>query len=350
MRGLDPRYRLWSAALVLLAATPALARLASPGWEISQIAGFASGLACILLCGCPVRPRDAVPPTLLSLHYHQLIGWAALIGAVLHIGGLLLADPTVVEYLKPTAPPYQLAGIAASVLLLAVVLSSLGRVRRWWASHRDFQATHVILGILLVALIAVHVVVTDRYTGGTAQRALFVLVTVGAIAMLLRARAPGIAGRPLSVRQQLVFGRHARWVVFVVAIAAVAVAGLTPRGVRATLREPALDRKAALPLDFPHDQHADVNCLVCHHNYVDRSGFDTCITCHRGHRPDLKEGVESRFHSFCFNCHRHPDKRFARHGPVSGCVPCHQTTGTNARAHAAPSSRSRTSSSQVPTD
>jgi predicted CXXCH cytochrome family protein len=344
VRGLDRRFRLWGAALLLLAAAPALARLASPGWEISQLAGFATGLACILLCACPVRPRDAVPSTLLSLHDHQLIGWAALVGAVIHIGGLLLADPTVVEYLKPTAPLYQLAGIAATVVLLALVLSSLIGVRRWWASHRGFQATHVSLGILLAALIAVHVVVTDRYVGGAARRALFVLVSIGAIAMLLRARAPSIAGRALSVRPQLVFGRHSKWVVAVVAIAAVAIAGLAPGGVRATLREPVLDRTAPLPLDFPHDKHTGVNCLLCHHNYVDKRGFDTCITCHRAHRPDLKEGVQSRFHSFCFDCHRHPDAKFARHGPVSGCVICHQAPGTSARAPMAPSSH------QVSTD
>jgi hypothetical protein len=349
VRGLDPRYGLWGLALLLLAAAPALARLAGPGWEIAQFAGFASGLACILLCGCAVRPRDAVPPTLLSLHHHQLIGWAALIGAVLHIGGLLLADPTVVEYLKPTAPLYQLAGIAATVVLLVVVLSSLVGVRRWWASHRGFQATHVSLGFLLVALIAAHVVVTDRYVGGAARRTLFVLVTIGAIAMPLRARAPGIAGRALSVGQPLVFGRHSKWVVCVVAIAAVTIAGLAPGGVRATLREPALDRAAPLSLDFPHDKHTSVNCLLCHHNYVDKRGFDTCITCHRGHRPDLKEGVQSRFHSFCFDCHRHPDANSARHGPASGCVVCHQAPGTSARAHTTRPSRSGASSRQVPT-
>jgi Ferric reductase like transmembrane component/Class III cytochrome C family len=350
VRDFDPRYRLWGAGVLLFAATPALVRFSSPGWELAQLAGFASCLACILLCGCPVRPRDAVPPTLLSLRSHQFIGWAALTGAVLHVGGLLLADPTAIEYLKPTTPLYQVAGIAATVLLLVVVLTSLASVRRWWASHRGFQATHVSLGLLLVVLTAVHVVVTDRYTGGTAQRTLFVLATVGAIAMLLRGRAPGIAGRALGVRHQLVFGRHARWIVSVVAIAAVAMAGLVMGGVRATLREAAFDRTAALPLDFPHDKHTDVNCLICHHNYVDKRGFDTCVACHRGHRPDLKEGAESRFHNFCFDCHRHPDKQFARHGPVSGCVTCHQAPGTSLRAHAPPSLRSGASSSQIRTE
>jgi Ferric reductase like transmembrane component/Class III cytochrome C family len=347
VKGLDPRYRLWGAALLLLVTAPALARLIGPAWEIPQFAGLASGIACILLCGCPVRPRDAVPPTLLSLHYHQVIGWAALIGAALHIGGLLLADPTVIEYLKPTAPFYQLAGIVATLLLLVVVLSSLVSVRRWWVSHRGFQATHVSLGFLLVALIVAHVVVTDRFVGGTAQRALLLLVAIGAVAMPLRARAQKIAGRAVGVSQRLVFGRHSNWVVGVVAIAIVAIAGLAPDWVRAALREPAVDRTAPLPLDFPHDRHTGVNCLFCHHNYVDGTGFDTCIPCHRGHRPDLKEGAQSRFHSFCFGCHRHPDAKFEHHGPVSGCVACHQAPGTSDRAHSAPPSHSGAPSHQL---
>ena len=125
VRGLDARYALWGMGLVLLAAIPALAGFVSLGWELSQMAGLASGLACIALCGAPVRPRNSVPPTLLSLQLHQLIGWGALIAAAVHIGGLVLADRIAVEYLKPTTPLYQLAGILASLLLLIMVVSSV---------------------------------------------------------------------------------------------------------------------------------------------------------------------------------------------------------------------------------
>ena len=332
MRQLDARYKLWGAALLILTVTPALASLIGPGWELSQLAGYASGLVCLLLCACPVRPRDAVPPTLLSLRRHQLLGWAALILTVAHIGGLLLADHTVIEYLKTTSPLYQLAGIVASVLLLVVVLSSLISVRRWWGSHRGFQATHVTLSLLLVALIAAHVIATNRYTGGIALRMLFVLVTIGALAMPLRARARNIAARAVGTGRQLVFGRHSAWVACAVAIAVVAVAGLASGRVHESLREPVLHRATPLPLDFPHDKHAAVNCLLCHHNYVDKTGLDTCIRCHRSQRTDLKEGAEARFHGFCFDCHRHPDAKFERHGPPSGCIACHRALGSSATA------------------
>jgi predicted CXXCH cytochrome family protein len=264
------------------------------------------------------------------LRRHTLIGWLALLAVAIHIGGLALADRTVVEYLKPTAPLYQLAGIAATLLLLVLCLSSLaGARRRLWASHRGFQATHVILGCLLAASIAVHVVVTARYVGGRGRRALLIAAAIGAILMLLRHRRPiGAAHRESMVRRQFVFGRHTTSVVGVAAITAAAIAGLFPQAVSGLLREPVLHRAHSIPLDFPHGKHGMVNCLACHHNYADGRGWGLCVDCHRSGRADLKEGVEARFHGFCFDCHRHPEATLRGHGPVAGCIACHQPPGT----------------------
>ena len=267
-----------------------------------------------------------MPPTLLSLQGHTLIGWIALIAVVLHVGGLLLADPTVVEYLKPTTPLYQLAGIMAAAVLFALLAISVASARRrLWKSHRGFQAAHVVLACALAALIAVHVVVTARYLGGPARRALYVAAAVGAMLMLLRVRRPTERKRDIpAVPPQLVFGRHSGLVVGAVAVCAAAITALLPSSVGATLREPFLQRSSRLPLDFPHGKHGAVNCLTCHHNYADGSGASLCVECHRSARADLKEGVEARFHGFCFECHRHPDAAFSKHGPVSGCTGCHR--------------------------
>lgn len=331
VRRFDARYALWGVALLLLAALPAFAGFVGFGWELSQMAGLVGILACIALCGSPIRPRDSVPPTLMSLRLHTLIGWAALIAVAVHVGGLVLADGTVVEYLKPTTPLYQLAGIAASMLLLIVVLSSIATIRRLWPSHRGFQATHVILGCLLAGLSAVHVMTTDRYVGGRGRRALLLAVTIGALLMLLRSRRPSDAAAGVGSRtqRQFVFGRHSTLILSVVAITGVALAALLPSSSAAALRESLVHRASTIPLDFPHGKHTAVNCLKCHHNYADGRGFDRCVGCHQSSRTDLKEGVEARFHGFCFDCHRHPPATFEHHGPVSGCVACHQPPGTH---------------------
>lgn len=333
MKRIDTRYALWGAALLLLALLPVFAGFVGFGWELCQIAGLLGCIACLLLCGAPLRPRDAVPPTLLSLRQHSLIGWLALAALLIHVGGLVLADRVVIEYLKPSAPLYQLAGIAAGALLVLVVGSSIGAVRqRLWKNHRAFQATHVILGCLLIALIAVHVIATDRYVGGRGRRVLMLAASIGAILLLLRPRRPS-TGAPaaLAPLRQMVFGRNSKWILGVATVLAMTLTVLIAAAAGSALREPLLPnsdnllmpRSVAVPLDFPHAKHVAVNCLTCHHNFADGRGMDTCVNCHRSSRTDLKLGLQARFHTFCFECHRHPDASLEHHGPVSGCESCH---------------------------
>jgi len=108
-------------------------------------------------------------------------GWLALAAAVLHVLLALVTDHTVIDYLKLTSPLYQLAGIAALVVLLVLTVTSVASLRRrLWRSHRNFQATHIVLGCLLAALLGAHVVTTGRYTGGYGRRIVFVAVAAGA--------------------------------------------------------------------------------------------------------------------------------------------------------------------------
>jgi cytochrome b561 len=319
---IDLRYGAWLTILVLLLALPAFAGFSGIAWEASQMAGYISAWVSIVLTGAPIRPRISVPSTLVSLQRHSLLGWIALIAIAAHVGGLVLADRTVIEYLKPTAPPYQLAGILAAASILFLGLTGIAPVRRrLWRSHRSFQATHVAVSYLLVCLIVAHIAVTARYLGGWGRRTLFAAAALGAVFMLLRARRPaGVA----PARRQLVFGRHSTLIVVAAVACAAGIAALLPARVDATLREPLIRRASTIPLDFPHDKHGAVNCLTCHHNYADGRGMQACIECHRGPRADLNEGVEARFHGFCLDCHRHPDRAFRKQGPVSGCAVCHR--------------------------
>ena len=325
MKLADRRYLAWGLGLALTAALPLAAGFTTLGWEIAEVLGFAAALACLALCGCPVRPRESVPPVLLSPSRHELLGWIALGAAALHVLVAVVTDHTVLEYLKPTTSLYQWAGIAALLALLVLVLSSLaGLRRRLWRSHRNFQATHIAVGCLGLALLAAHVVTADRYTRGYARRLLFLAVAMGGIAMLLRRRrGTGTATHETVAVRSFAFGRHSTFVVSVIVATALALTPLIAGRADVALREPLLRRSKTLPLDFDHGKHTAVNCLACHHNYADGRGFDACIHCHRSERADLKVGIEARFHTFCFDCHRAPDAALVGHGPVSGCVSCH---------------------------
>jgi hypothetical protein len=320
----DRRYAAWAAGLALVAALPILAGYTTLSWEIAEWLGLAAALMCVALCGCPVRPRESTPPALLTLGRHELFGWIALAMATLHVLCAIASDGTAIAYLMPTAPLYQLAGMGALTVLVLMVATSAGAARRrLWKSHRDFQSTHVILGCALTVLLGAHVLATGRYTAGHGRRAVYVVVAAGGLAMLLRRRRGVESTRRGSAVHGLAFGRHSGLIAGVIAVTALALGTLISGRASVKLREPLLGRERSLPLYFDHGKHVAVNCLVCHHNYADGRGFDSCIHCHRGPRTDLVVGVEARFHDFCFNCHRNPEPRFKRHGPVSGCAACH---------------------------
>src|ERR1700730_14658914 len=231
----DRRYLAWRAAATVTTAWPASAGFTNLGWEFSEILGFAGTLACLALCSCPVRPRDSMPPVLLSLGRHELLGWMACVAAALHIVLALMTDRTVVEYLKPTSPLYQLAGIAAFVVL--VVTSVAGLRRRLWRSPRNFQATHIACGCLLITLLAAHVVTAGRYTGGYGRRTVFIAVAAGGIAMLLRRRrSTETTPSKTAVVRRLAFGRHSTFIVSVIAATVLALSTLIAGSAGVTLR------------------------------------------------------------------------------------------------------------------
>ena len=159
------------------------------GWELAQSLGLLAALCILLLCLLPVRPRiPGTPP--LSLRKHEILGWSILIAALGHVGLSLAFDRTVLEHLRLTAPLYEWAGICALLASLVLTVPAAGRLRRQlWSRHRDFQALHVAVSCALVALIAVHVVTTNRYLHGPGRGALWLLLSVAALLALLRPRA-----------------------------------------------------------------------------------------------------------------------------------------------------------------
>ena len=293
-------------------------------WEIAQALGLCAVAACLILCVLAVRPR-AGAATAFPLRTHQLLGWLALAAALAHVGLALVADHRVIEHLKLTAPRYEYAGMLALLLLLFLTPAATARWRaRLWPRHRDFQAAHVAAACLLVVILAVHVLATGRYVHGRAHAFIYTLLSALVLLALLRARARPPAARHLPrAAGGLVFGRHSRLVFVVVLGSLAALAALLPAAAALALREPFWPRREPLVLTFPHDKHLAVNCIQCHHNFTDRTGADSCISCHRSGRVALRVGAEARFHDFCLGCHRDPPAHLAGHGPVSGCSTCH---------------------------
>ncbi|MBS0393184.1 MAG: cytochrome c3 family protein [Proteobacteria bacterium] len=322
---MDPWYAAAGGAALACAAVAAAAAWVGPAWDLAQLAGLGALIGCLLLSAAPVRPRRASPPMLLTVARHAWIGWSALALAAVHAAILLLAEPPTRSYLSAAAPAHQLAAIAAMVLLAVLCASAYARGRRrLFADHRVFQALHVGVACTVLGLATMHVVVSGRYAHGLAGRLLFAATAVAATAMLFRARRPGdIGARNEGWAEASAFGRHSRRVAAVAALAATGMLAAVPGRGALALREPLLERPPLLPLSFPHARHTAVNCVRCHHNYVDQRGFDTCLHCHRSARAHIAVGAEARFHDFCLSCHRGAAIE-ARRGPAGGCVVCHR--------------------------
>jgi Class III cytochrome C family len=296
----------------------------TPAWEMAQALGLCAVAGCLILCVLAVRPRAGAARAF-RLRSHELLGWLALTAAILHVGLSIGADPLVVEHVRLTAPRYEYAGILALLTLLFLTAPAGSAVRqRLWPRHRNFQAAHVGAACLLVLTLAMHVITASRYVHGRAQVVAYTLLSGIALLALLRApaqRRP--AQQPPRLLRGLVFGRHSRLVLAIVLGSLIALLVLMRAGTALALREPFLPRLEPLNLRFPHDRHRSVNCIQCHHNFVDRTGSDACIGCHRSGRAAVRVGSEARFHDFCLGCHRDPPAYLTGHGPVTGCSACH---------------------------
>ena len=101
------------------------------------------------------------------------------------------------------------------------------------------------------------------------------------------------------------------------------ITGLVMLGYGFHLWQQTLRAKAPLlPLTFAHIDHRTVNCVDCHHNYVDTTGQGLCLDCHKTD-PAVAALIESQFHELCMDCHLERQKALEDGGPVRSCVECH---------------------------
>jgi predicted CXXCH cytochrome family protein len=323
------------ALLGALVALPFLALRTAISWEICSAAGIVSAVLILALFVLPLRARAQVKTTI-GLARHRDLSLVALAAALIHTGGLLWVQPLTLEYLKPTAPLYMLVGLAALLILGCLVATGFELVRRQlWRSQRGFQAVHVGSAILLVAVVAGHVLPSGRYLDAPWKLAIWSGSTILGMLALLRARrdrspipsAPK-ADRARNAWRQLLrdsaFGSRALLVGTTALCAVVLLTALPSRPAITAMKDAALRRQAMLLLAFPHEKHRSVACLACHHNYVDRTGQEACIACHRSARTDLHRAAEQRFHEFCFGCHAEALRRLGKHGPLRECGVCHR--------------------------
>jgi Class III cytochrome C family len=305
---------------LLLVPLPASGGMA---WDLAAVLGYAAIVFALLLFLYPLR-RPGLPHRLLfTITQHRRLGWLALILAVLHTLLLLRIEPDTGYYLLPSAPLYMLCGTAA-LITLAVLLQTGLRVRRLMRlatrdrsqpAPRRTSLTHATLSAVLLALIGVHVIGSGQLLDRSSKAVL---------ACVLLALA--LCWSVLKPRWQWL---RTRWfpVVLPGVLAVVVLLALTMPTARSRLLEPLRSSDPALPLTFPHDAHREVNCLLCHHNWVDHTGAGSCISCHREPAVAGRRSAAAIFHVFCRDCHTELAQQGHKHGPTRSCGTCHREAG-----------------------
>ena len=77
-----------------------------------------------------------------------------------------------------------------------------------------------------------------------------------------------------------------------------------------------------LPVTFGHADHRGVNCVDCHHNFVDSTGQGLCFDCHK-RDTEVNALIEQQFHDLCRDCHQSRQRLGEDSGPLRSCVDCH---------------------------
>jgi hypothetical protein len=109
---------------------------------------------------------------------HIDVAYAVAILAAIHTTGLLILDPTLIEYLKLSAPWSMLAALAALVLILISILSSLYRIELN-LRYRTWRSWHVGLSVTAMGLMTFHVIDAGYFLNSAAKTISFVVLVAG---------------------------------------------------------------------------------------------------------------------------------------------------------------------------
>ncbi len=308
----SPFIRLAAAGLGLvgLACLGLLLSPSEPVWWLINLAG-ASAFVLLATSSVAVPGAGAQHPARSYVRHARLGRWA--VGsALLHALAIPVFDSSIWLYARRESPVDILAGVLALVALTVTaamrepsVLTRLPIAGHW---------PHWLCALVALALAVGHVVLIPG-TGLWIAMGLVLGAALVAVS-ILRWRLP-------------------RWGVVATMIAIVSASGVVFAAMgfeearMAALRQAPVEQRM-----FDHASHTSVKCATCHHNFLDKSGLENCISCHKSISTDERNRIDRTFHAFCTGCHA--ERRMAGDpaGPIQSCAACHakhraSTSATN---------------------
>lgn len=280
-------------AVVAVAALLLVMQPTDAAWWLVRIPGIAALLLAAAAIALPPAPRRPA--------WHAPLGWLAIGALCAHILAVVALEPEIWRWISATMPVEIALGLAAAVALSMTLAVRRSRSLRLYAGPLATLGLHRIAGTVACVAAGAHVALVAGMPFA------IILLLVCGVAVL----ATGIPAErhPPALLVTLALGTG---------VAAALTAGPLSQARLAGLRASPVDHAG-----FLHGDHRGIACTTCHHNFVDRSGKENCITCHKRLTISEPMRVDRMFHAFCGECHR--DEKAAGHktGPIDHCMGCH---------------------------
>jgi predicted CXXCH cytochrome family protein len=297
---------LWVPTLVLIAVASAglllLIRATEVPWWAIDLAGVLS--FALIAAAATLKPGSGTHPVSRFRLHVRLGRWAAVL-ALLHAAVIPIVDTTIWLDATVSMPVYLIAGLIALPVLLATALvrEPIFPIMRFSPAGRRLHRAGAILSLLTVAA---HIAFIPGL--GLVRTAGIVGAAALVAALLLWPDAVALAQRSWMALAGIVL-----------TAAALVLAG-------SWLSEARMKSFRAAPADhriFDHESHRSVTCTTCHHNFLDKSGMENCLSCHKARSTTEFNRIDRVFHAFCRDCHAERRLVFERAGPIQSCTACH---------------------------
>jgi hypothetical protein len=159
-------------------------------WDWANAMGYLAVAISLLLF--VYKGRAHVFPTYSGrffANFHRDLGYIIVLLLAGHVGVLLVAEPLLLEHLKPTAPLHMMSGLLALVLMLLLVCTSIPVVRRrLWPDYHLFRHIHGLVAVAIVLLVFFHVLVSGFYLNSEWKVGLAVATGVGILLYYARGK------------------------------------------------------------------------------------------------------------------------------------------------------------------
>jgi hypothetical protein len=263
-------------------------------WWAARLLGLAALLSTAVTL--VLRPTAGRPSR------HKLLGWVALAALLGHIAVVAGLQPVFWNWLTLAVPVEIMTGIVAVAAFAVALVIQRSRGLRLKLGPVS-QRIHRFASYVLVLAAGSHIALSAG---------------MGVVVMIFL-----WTGSAILVFEGIVRERHGAALVATLALFIAVTAALTVGPLAGVRLEP-LRQSPIDHANFLHGDHTGLACASCHHNFLDGTGKENCLTCHK--RTTMSEAmrIDRVFHAFCADCHR-ADKQSAREfGPIDDCNGCHR--------------------------